>query len=600
MSLDQRSRKLGARGWAFLALFVLAFLPMASGGGEESTIRSVHFVLGENEMTFEGEKTTLDGIRSRLESVSERGDTILCFAVDTQSLSLDKVDPVKGKLIRLRDELGFKNFSEIGVHPLGSYGVAPTRFNEQLVKHVTVNVDKGPTGGRLSVQYAIQAICKAANVPYQFKKSAKLADPFRRRFTAAVRIEDVMVEKALLDVLNPVGLRFDLDNNGLFLRIGGEFEKKDSKKESPEKLKVALLQRLIDRARSKATVMVPAGKYSGPIVITKPLTLSGENMENTVIELLGDEPTILVRGTKGVKIENLTVRWSPKSTDQPGEYPAAIAVRDSEATIRACRLEPIDRPQLTPSGLLATGRSNVTFTQGSTSGFAYTILFTDGARGTVSDSFLEKAGHSVVTMHAHSVVKIERNVLAGCGYHAVRNTGGTMEMVSNLVADNTRAGVYLGNKGAHGKIVNNLFTGSNGEIWGYANSDVELRNNLFLKSKNAAIGFRDTCRLKLKGNSFVGNPMGLIRYDRARTAGAVGARAEQNHYWENVKDTENFDKEAKALSGDPGFVDPDNGDFRTKRGSPLLKGRKVLAGLEDPKSIQRLWARYKKPAAASP
>ena len=118
-----------------------------------------------------------------------------------------------------------------------------------------------------------------------------------------------------------------------------------------------------------------------------------------------------------------------------------------------CLLEPIDRPTKTPYGLLAQGRSDVTFTSGQTKGFAYTIMFTDGANGTVSDSFLEGAGHSVVTLHKNSKVAITHNILARCGYHAVRNTGGTMDMKNNLIIDKNRAGAYLGNRSAPARLL---------------------------------------------------------------------------------------------------------------------------------------------------
>jgi hypothetical protein len=400
-------------------------------------------------------------------------------------------------------------------------------------------------------------------------------------------VEDVQAEKALLDVLNPAGLRFDMDKDGLYLYIPGGFEPAESTEVAKS------LQDRIDEAPAGSTVKIPAGKHTGPLVIKKPLVLAGEGPERSVIELLGNEPTLLIQETRGVTVENLKVRWSPKSTRSRMEHPAAIAVSDSDAVIRGCRLEPMDRPEQTPYGLLAVGRSNVTFTQGNTTGFAYTLMFIEGANGTVSDSFLEKAGHSVVTLHPYSTVRIQGNILARCGYHAVRNTGGTMEMESNLVADNYRAGAYLGNKPAHGTIVNNIFTGSNGEIWGYSRSDVELRNNLFLESKRAAIGCRDTCRLKVERNCFASNPVGLSRYRDAAGADDIGMTAELNLYWRNEQDTENIEKEDSALAGDPLFVDPAGGDFRPAPGSPLIRDDETIVGLKDPEPLIKLWRRYK-------
>jgi len=125
--------------------------------------------------------------------------------------------PTKARLLALADKYGFKYLSFIGEHPLGSYGISESRFGERLLNSVTVDIEKGPDNRELTVQFAVKAICEDAGVPYQFEKSGELADPQRRNFTDPVHIKDVTLEKALLDVLSPVGLRFDLDENGLFL-----------------------------------------------------------------------------------------------------------------------------------------------------------------------------------------------------------------------------------------------------------------------------------------------------------------------------------------------------------------------------------------------
>ncbi len=596
MNLENRSTKVGFYSWLFLSLFALAFLPMArSSGDTPPPLRSVHFVVGADALTFEGEEVALVDLRSKLERVDHRSRVALCYAVDDRNIPPERVDAMKTVLLSLTQELGFQYLSDIGRHPLGSYGTAATSFTERLVVEVEVDVERDPEDTRLTVQHACASICAAAGIPFLQEKTAASADPVGRRYISPVRVKGVLAEKALLDVLNPVGLRFDFDETGLFLYFPGEFQtaRRETAREQTESGATAKksLQGLINDATSGQVVRVPAGTHSGPLVITKPLTLRGAGADKSVIEFLGNDPAVLVRDVDGVQIEDVTVRWSPMSTERRIEYPAAIGVRDAKLTVRRCHLGPIERPELTPYGLLATGRSDVTFTAGSTTGFAYTLMFTDGARGTVSDSVLMKAGHSVITLHEHSRVRIERNILARCGYHAVRNTGGTMEMLNNLVADNVRAGAYLGNKPAHGSIVNNLFTGSNGAIWGYSYSDVELRSNLFFKSRGAAIGFRDTCRLKIVGNSFVDNPVALIKYGDKDSAGA-GATAQRNHYWQNAEETQNFNKEESAVTGNPRFGNAAQGDFRVTENSPLMQDGQVVGGLTDAELISKLWQRY--------
>ena len=168
-------------------------------------------------MTFEGRETIPAKLRSLLERVPDRANTVLAFAVDTRSLPKAEVDSVKAKLIKLSQELEFKYFSFIGEHPLGSYSLSPSRFNERLHNSVTVDIDHSPKNDRLSVQYAVIAICKDVGIPYLWEKSAKLADPEQRHYIEPLHIKGVPLKRALLDVLAPVGLRYDLDENGLYL-----------------------------------------------------------------------------------------------------------------------------------------------------------------------------------------------------------------------------------------------------------------------------------------------------------------------------------------------------------------------------------------------
>ncbi len=371
----------------------------------------------------------------------------------------------------------------------------------------------------------------------------------------------------------------------------------DTSQQTAEK---AQLQDLIDQAKAGGVVELEPGVYRGPAEITKALTLKAASAGNVTIEHLGQEPAVYIRADD-VALENITVRWAPEVTGQRMEFPAAVAVHDSKGVVLdGCRLEPLDRPEQTPGGLLVTGRGDATFTNGSTFGFAYAILYTNGANGAVTNSILTGAGHSVVTLHEYSNVRIENNVLAQCGYHAVRNTGGTMEMVNNLVADNVRAGAYLGNKSAHGRIANNLFSGSKGSIWGYAQSDVLIEHNLFYRSKATAIGAWLSCELGVERNSFVENPSAMTRYPRPESlmtkAGPptdAGMIASSNHYWKNDSEPVDMTKGEPAWAGDPWFRDPPNGDF-TPEGGSLLYGKDgaIRAGLAEPAAILPLWKKY--------
>jgi len=109
---------------------------------------------------------------------------------------------------------GEKDTSSGNAGPVSSGG---TTFMDALKKEVTVNIDQSPAGERLTVQYAVQAICEAAGVPYQWQKSANLGDPERRNWVAPVHMSNTPADEVIRDILAPVGLKFDVDDNGLYL-----------------------------------------------------------------------------------------------------------------------------------------------------------------------------------------------------------------------------------------------------------------------------------------------------------------------------------------------------------------------------------------------
>ena len=94
---------------------------------------------------------------------------------------------------------------------------AKTNFKEPLDKEVTVDVDHSPNNTKLSVQYAVIAVCKAAGIPYQWDKSAELADPERRKYIEPLHITGATAKTVLKEMLEPVGLSYAIDSNGLYL-----------------------------------------------------------------------------------------------------------------------------------------------------------------------------------------------------------------------------------------------------------------------------------------------------------------------------------------------------------------------------------------------
>lgn len=92
-----------------------------------------------------------------------------------------------------------------------------SEFEQLLHKPVTLDISKSPDGDRLTVQYAAIAVCEVAGVPYQWEKSAKLAEPGRSKYIEPVHIKDKLVSEAINDILKPLSLSYGLDANGLYL-----------------------------------------------------------------------------------------------------------------------------------------------------------------------------------------------------------------------------------------------------------------------------------------------------------------------------------------------------------------------------------------------
>lgn len=98
-----------------------------------------------------------------------------------------------------------------------SFGSNAANFSQQLEEPVTVHVDKSPDGDRLTIQYAVIAICNAAKVPYNWDKSAELAEPQRTNYINPVNIENKVASQAIADLIGPVGLLYGVDANGIYL-----------------------------------------------------------------------------------------------------------------------------------------------------------------------------------------------------------------------------------------------------------------------------------------------------------------------------------------------------------------------------------------------
>jgi len=347
------------------------------------------------------------------------------------------------------------------------------------------------------------------------------------------------------------------------------------------------LQGLIDAARAGVTVIVPEGIYTEPVRIDKSLKLKGKSLRGSVFEVTANEPAIFIdtKGKGKVSIEGVTIKWQLATSDKGIEHPFAVAVKDTKAEIKRCNFVPLGNPKRSPVAIRAMGFSNLNIESCRFEGFEYVVCYGEGTEGVMSDSLIMDCGHQGVILYSGAKAKILRNVITGSRYHAVRSTGGTLDVRDNLLIENANRGIYLGNKSARGVIANNIIMGNGTGISGFARSRVRIQNNIIADSSYAGISMRDSCNLSIRNNILQGNAKGcIVHKEGSKNANKVF----RNLFWENEIDVENFAKPAVSISVEPGFADPDNGDFSLKAGEALENKQ----GLSDPNVFKILWKRW--------
>ena len=102
-------------------------------------------------------------------------------------------------------------------------------YVDALKNNVTVMRSASDGGGRLTVQYAVIAVCQSAGVPYQWKKSQELANYGARTFIDPINIKDQPADNSIETILAPIiGLAYAVDDNGVYLRMKTAEEYKTS------------------------------------------------------------------------------------------------------------------------------------------------------------------------------------------------------------------------------------------------------------------------------------------------------------------------------------------------------------------------------------
>jgi beta-lactamase regulating signal transducer with metallopeptidase domain len=348
------------------------------------------------------------------------------------------------------------------------------------------------------------------------------------------------------------------------------------------------LQSSIDSASPGDTVIVPKGFYTEPIDINKSLILKGESRAECVLEITADRPAIFIdtEGKGKVTVQDLTIKWQLATSDKGIERPFALGVKDTKAEIKDCAFLPLGNFQRSPVAVRADGFSDLNISRSRFEGFEYVICYGQGTKGKTTDCLIMDCGHQGIINYSGATLHVERNVITGSKYHAVRCTGGTLHVKDNLLINNANRGIYLGNKSGSGTIVNNLIINNAVGIGAFASAKYEISNNVIADSSYSGIGMYKSCFLKIRDNIFADNERGWVMFDRGTRGGNTTYR---NTFWKNKVDDENFKKTGNSINADPSFMDPKNGDFSLKPG-PAKENKQ---GLTNPQLFKELWKIWK-------
>ncbi len=250
-----------------------------------------------------------------------------------------------------------------------------------------------------------------------------------------------------------------------------------------------------------ATIHVPPGRYPGPLVLSRPVTLLGSG--RPVIDAGGRGDVVVIAGDD-VRLEGFVVRGSALAYSRES---AGVVVRGARAVVRGNQIEDV------LFGVYLAGAADALIERN-------TIATADLA--------VERRGHAVYLWRAHGVrlldnriVRgkdgiyisfsddnvVERNVVSGCRYgiHYMYASNNTFR--SNTFLDNAVGATIMYSTGV--TLIGNRFEGSRSAETG------------------AGLIFKDADRLLVRENRIVRNRIGLELDGTPATIGGW-ARIERN------------------------------------------------------------------------
>jgi nitrous oxidase accessory protein len=261
------------------------------------------------------------------------------------------------------------------------------------------------------------------------------------------------------------------------------------------------LKAAVAAAAPGAVVAVPAGRYPGPLVLSRPITLVGQGYP--VIDG-GRRGDVLVIAAPDVRVEGFEIRGSALAYSSEA---AGIAVRGDRAVIRRNRVTDV------LFGVYLAGTTGT--------------VVEDNAIAT-ADLPVERRGHAVYLWKARDVA-VRRNRIT-------RGKDGLYISFSDLitVSNNTITGCRYGIHYMYSN--NNTFTANlfkDNAVGGAVmnSTDVTLRGNTFEGSRSAETGvgliFKDVDRVLMTQNRVVRNRIAL-EFENAPSTPDGWVRIERN------------------------------------------------------------------------
>jgi parallel beta-helix repeat protein len=342
-------------------------------------------------------------------------------------------------------------------------------------------------------------------------------------------------------------------------------------------------QEAINNASAGDTIIIPAGTYTQPVIIRKKITLDGQSV---IFKVVANQPAIQIDTSEPVSLKNLEIQYQSKSKPQKGELPYAVYASGGDLLIEDCVFKGSGNSEVSPCAVLAAERSTLHIKNSRFDGFDYTVQLWNGSNGSIEDCLIMNPGHCGITIGDGSSATLKHNIVTGSRYHAIRCTGGKIIADSNLIADNKNRGFYIGNKSATGTLSNNLIVDNGIGINVFAESKLNIENNVILRSSYAGLSIADSAKLDMKDNVIIGNERGLVGFSSEQGREPSIELNGKNLVHGNTVESEKIELSSRTLKIDPLFSDPGTGLFT------ITEGDAKEMGLTDPTDMQVLWKKW--------